>query len=86
MIRDLPPEVQLVDQPQEEIQVAENGKLPIKVRAEDPDFALRRVTLRAVHDGRSLPIAPLLEKKSPEKPWPGEFLRRHTRSSPQSSA
>jgi len=48
------------------------------VRAEDPDFALRRVTLRAVRDGRSLSIAPLLEKKSPKKPWPGAFLGSYT--------
>ena len=73
VIRDLPPEVQLVEPQNEEVQVAEDGRLAIKVRAEDPDFALRRVALRAVRDDRSLPIAPLLERRPPEKPWPGEF-------------
>ena len=74
VIRDMPPEVQLVDPPANDTPVAENGSLPIKVRAKDPDFALRSVTLEAAHDGRSLSIAPLLEKKSPVKAWQGEFL------------
>jgi hypothetical protein len=74
VIRDMPPDVQLVDPPTNDTPVAENGSLPIKVRAKDPDFALRSVSVAAAHGGRGLSIAPLLEKKSPAKPWPGEFL------------
>ena len=74
VIRDQPPEVQLVEPTQEETAVAENGKLAIKVQAVDPDFALRRVAVRAVQGGRSLPIPPLLERKGAEAPWSGEFL------------
>ncbi len=73
VIPDLPPEVQLVDPPANETAVAENGSLPIRVRAKDPDFALRSVTLRAEHGGHSLSIPPLLEKRSPAKPLTGEF-------------
>ena len=36
------------------------------------------MVFRAVRDGRSLPIAPLLEKRPPEKPWPGEFQGTYT--------
>ena len=78
VIRDLPPEVRLVEPQQEEVQVAVDGKLTIEVLAEDPDFALRRVTLRAEHDQRSLPIAPLLEKRKSERAWPGEFSATYT--------
>ncbi len=73
VIRDLPPEVQLVEPQNEEVQVPEDGQVAIKVRAEDPDFALRRVVVRAVRDDRSLPIPPLLDRRPPERAWPGEF-------------
>ncbi len=73
VIRDLPPEVQIVDPQQDEVTVAANGKVDIKVRAEDPDFALRRVTLQAQRDGRDLPIPPLLDAQEPKAGWPGEF-------------
>ncbi len=58
--------------------MAENGRLPIKLRAEDPDFALRSVALRAECDGRRLPLPPLLERRSDEKPWQGEFRGTYT--------
>ncbi len=74
VIRDLPPEVFVLDQPAEDVQVPENGSLDIKIRAEDPDFGLRRVAIRAERDGRSLSIAPSLEKRRPEKPLAGEFM------------
>ena len=54
------------------------GSWPSRCGPKDPDFALRRVTLRAQHDGRSLPIAPLLDKRKPEKAWPGEFSATYT--------
>ena len=78
VIRDLPPEVQLVEPRQEEVRVAVNGELSIRVRAKDPDFGLRRVTLRAERDGRGLPIAPLLERRKPEKARPGVFSGAYT--------
>ena len=70
--RDLPPNVQLLDPSQEKTQVAENGKLAIKVQADD-DYGLHRVSVRAERDGRSLLLAPLLDKKNNEKPWPNKF-------------
>ncbi|MCE5266454.1 MAG: hypothetical protein LLG00_01015 [Planctomycetaceae bacterium] len=73
VVRDLPPEVQLIEPGSEEVQVAEDGRLTIKVRSEDPDFALRRVTLRAVRDDRSLSIPPLLDRRPPAKAVSGEF-------------
>ena len=78
VIRDLPPDVQLVEPQAQETQVAEDGRLAIKVRAEDPDFALCGVALRAECDGRRLPLPPLLERKSDEKPWQGEFRGTYT--------
>jgi len=73
VIPDLRPDIRLVDPPPEEIQLPENGALDLRVRAEDPDFALRRVVLRAERDGRSLPIRPLLERRPPELAHEGPF-------------
>ncbi len=73
VIRDLPPEVRVVEPQQEEVNVAASGGLDIKVRADDPDFALRRVTLQAECGGRALPIRPLLDKRKPAAGWQGEF-------------
>ena len=68
VIRDLPPEIELVSPTEDEVAVAENGRLEIRLRARDPDFALRRVAVRAECDGRSLVIPPLLNA-----PHPNEF-------------
>ncbi len=68
VIADMPPRIELVDPPDEQIQLPVNGTLELQVRAEDPDFALRRVSIRAERDGRSLPIRPLLDKPRPEQP------------------
>ena len=73
VIRDLPPVAQLVEPTRELVQVAIDETLTIKVRAEDPDFGLRRVRLRMQCGGESLAIAPLLDHKKPERTWPGEF-------------
>ncbi len=78
VIRDLPPEVQLVEPQQAEVPLAANGKLAIKTLAEDPDFGLRRVLLRVQQGDRSLRIVPLLEKRKPEKAWPGAFTAAYT--------
>ena len=77
VIRDLPPGVKFTSPEQEEVQVPADGRLEIGVWAQDRDFALRRVALRAEHDGRSLSIPPLLDKPAPEKPWPGQFQKTY---------
>lgn len=48
VLRDLPPEVQIVEPQKDETNVALDGKLEIRIRAEDPDFGLRRVAIRGV--------------------------------------
>ncbi len=78
VIRDLPPEVKFTSPEQEESQVTEDGRLELGVWAQDPDFGLRRVLLRAEHDGRSLPIPPLLSKISPESAFPGQFQKTYS--------
>jgi len=72
VIRDLPPEIQVIEPQQEEVQLDKGGRLQIRVRAEDLDFALRRVVLKAECGGRSLVIPPLLEK-----PHQGEFQQSY---------
>ena len=73
LIPDLPPEVQLLAPQQAETQLPSDGRLEIRVRALDPDFALRQVGVHAERSGRSLLIGPLLNKPAPEKPHQGEF-------------
>jgi hypothetical protein len=78
VIRDLPPDVQVVQPQQPDVQVPLGGKLSIKTLAEDPDFGLRQVRLRLQHeDGRNLRIVPLLEKPKPEKVWQGPFSKSY---------
>lgn len=80
--RDLPPDAQVVEPQQAEVQVPIGGKLPIKTLVED-DYGLRRVAVRVQHDdGRNVRIIPLLEKRPPAKAWQGPFSAR-TRSSPR---
>ncbi|NQU21337.1 MAG: hypothetical protein HQ567_08650, partial [Candidatus Nealsonbacteria bacterium] len=72
VIRDLPPVVDLLSPEEEDVQLPEDGRLAITVRALDPDFALRRVVLQTDalranqtqtgHDSESLKIPPLLGK------------------------
>jgi hypothetical protein len=73
VIRDLPPEVQLLEPKQQEVSLPVNDRLNIQVRAADPDFGLRRVTLRAQQGDKSLPIAPLLDQRATERAKQGEF-------------
>jgi len=73
VIADLPPEVRLVNPPAERIRLPVNGVLPLAVHAEDPDFALREVAVRAVRGDRSLPIRPLLRTVAPSPPHQGPF-------------
>jgi len=77
VLRDLKPEISFLKPPPEEIELPENGILELQIRAEDPDFALRRVVLRAERDDQSLPIPPLLEKPRPEAPHEGPFEKTY---------
>jgi hypothetical protein len=70
-VRDLPPEVQIVHPQEEDASVAADGQLEIRVRAEDPDFALRRVVLQFEQGGKNLLTKPLLNLVAPAKPWQG---------------
>ncbi|NUQ60895.1 MAG: hypothetical protein HUU20_00290, partial [Pirellulales bacterium] len=74
VIADLPPDVRLVDPPEDKIELPVHGALELKIRAEDPDFALRRIALRAQRDDkRSLAIEPLLDLRRPEQPHNGPY-------------
>ncbi len=46
-IADLPPDIKFIEPDQEEVAVAEDGQLRIRVQASDPDYGLRHVTLQA---------------------------------------
>ncbi|HYW79474.1 MAG TPA: hypothetical protein VE890_07840, partial [Thermoguttaceae bacterium] len=72
VIRDLPPQVQLIDPQEEEVQLVADGRLEIQVQAEDPDYLLSRVTLHVEHGGRDLNTRPLLDK-----PHQGEFQQAY---------
>jgi hypothetical protein len=77
MLRDLPPEAQIVEPREPKIPLPENGRLTIRLRAEDPDFGLRRVVLRAECEDRGLLIPPLLEKRKPLPALAGEFAAEY---------
>ncbi|MGO9111878.1 MAG: hypothetical protein ACLP9L_21845 [Thermoguttaceae bacterium] len=90
--RDLPPDIEIVEPRQEEVNVSEDGQLRIRVHAFDPDFALRYVTLQADREGRAegevqaereaqkLGLPVLLDRTKPNKAWPkpfdGEYIFR----------
>ena len=73
VVRDLAPEIRFEDPPATDIELPENGVLALQVRAQDPDFALRHVALRAECSGRDLGIAPWLDKASGRPPHEGPF-------------
>jgi hypothetical protein len=77
VLPDPPPKVQIVepkkDETNDETNVAEDGKLEIRVWAEDSDYGLRRVVLRAEQENRILNIPPLLDIRPPEKPETGQY-------------
>jgi len=74
VVRDLPPDVEIVEPREPEVRVAENGRAAIRVQAKDPDFALRRVEIRAVRgDNRSLALPALLDRRRPAEPVAGEY-------------
>lgn len=71
VIRDEPPEVRLVNPPADNAQVPLDGSVELQVRAEDRDFALRRVALRLEREGKSLPVPALLNQLRPAKAHQG---------------
>lgn len=73
VIPDLPPDLRLIEPPPDGAQFPVDGVLPLRVRAEDPDFALRTVVLRLEVDGKTLLIPPLLNEPRPSKPHQGPF-------------
>ncbi|HEY4759516.1 MAG TPA: DUF4175 family protein, partial [Thermoguttaceae bacterium] len=77
VLRDLPPEVQIIEPRVEEVTVAEDGKLEIRFKAEDLDFGLRRVSIRAEAEKQGLIIPPILDIKPPEKAHLGEFTGKY---------
>ncbi len=78
VVPDLPPEVEIVEPKQEEVRLAQDEELAIRVRAEDPDFALGRVALKAEKAGRRLPIRPLLDGEQ-EDPFEVTYMLRPER-------
>ncbi|MEI8376535.1 MAG: hypothetical protein WCJ35_27270, partial [Planctomycetota bacterium] len=84
--RDLPPDIAIVEPHQEDVAVAEDGQLRIRVHAFDSDFALRHVTLQAereadkLREAEKLGLPVLLDRTKPDKAWPkpfdGEYIFR----------
>ena len=69
---DLKPEITLIH-PTEPLTAPQNSVVPIAFGARDPDFLLRRVSLRLDHNGERLPVPPPLFEGPPDV---AEF--RHT--------
>jgi hypothetical protein len=67
VIRDLSPEVEILAPKQDRIELPEDGRQMIEVRAVDPDYALSKVALRAVKGGTDLFDQPLLNDSAPRR-------------------
>lgn len=64
VIRDLPPEVEILAPRTQQVEVPENGEAVVEVRAVDPDYALSRVGLKLASGGRELADKALLSGPS----------------------
>ena len=73
ILPDLSPEVQLLLPKEEELVVPLDGQVELRVSAQDRDFALRQVAVRAECDGKDLNLKPILSRPRPEKPHAGPF-------------
>jgi len=73
VIADLPPEITLVEPSNPRIDLPADAPLRIRLRAEDPDFALRTVRLRAMVDNRPLKLQPLLNRSPAQSAHQGAF-------------
>lgn len=69
--RDLAPEIQLVLPKQDDIDLPANESVELEVVANDPDFALRKVTLLATADKK-----PVLEEALLDEVRRGQFTRK----------
>ncbi len=58
---DLPPETDILEPEQEELTIGLDERLPIKIEARDPDFALKEVWLIAQKNGRTIVREQLLK-------------------------
>lgn len=67
VVPDLPPEIRIVTDLPDEIRLPRNGHLDVVLRAEDPDFGLRKVGIRARCQEKTLPVPPLLDLPRYEK-------------------
>ena len=67
VLPDLPPEVRILGELPDEIRLPRNGRLDVLLRAEDPDFGLRKVGIRAQCQDKTLPVPPLLDLPRYEK-------------------
>jgi collagen type III alpha len=63
---DLPPEITLTH-PTSDLEAPANGVVPIAFGVKDPDFMLRRVTLKLERQGETLPVSPRLLEAPPER-------------------
>ncbi len=63
ILRDLPPEVSILQPAAEQVEISPEAALPIQIRAEDRDFGLSRVEMRMAFEGRFLPSVPIYQTR-----------------------
>ncbi|HEX5106706.1 MAG TPA: hypothetical protein VFV87_22955, partial [Pirellulaceae bacterium] len=68
VIRDLPPEVQLLQPQRLKVEVPEDGEQAIEVRALDPDYGLSRVAIEGSAAGKDAIAIELLEQNEGQPP------------------
>lgn len=76
VVPDMPPMGSWVEPTETRLVVPVNGSLPLRLRAEDPDFGLRRVVLSIEALGRKVAQEALLEKSQGES-HTGEFTAEY---------
>jgi hypothetical protein len=74
VIRDLPPEVEVLQPSAQEVDVPENGTALVEVRALDADFGLSRVSLKLTQDGNPLAEPALLDAPGGQ---PGQSVTKY---------
>lgn len=76
IVPDRPPEVRIVNLPSEQIELAADARLEVKVEAHDPDFGLRRVELWLAAAGKSGRHKALLDRSAGDSPYRGMWQGR----------
>ncbi len=61
VLRDLPPEIEILAPAQDRVEVAEDGWQKLEIRAVDPDYGLTAIRLRATAGGRQVLARDLLQ-------------------------